>query len=96
MSGAGTTMSMIKTLKNNAQLLNRNKMFAQLKYINSKTYRKDTYTKKSAEDLALLRSDENKQLKRDVIKRRLVLVFVLIPMAIIVGIGIYLLIKALM
>ncbi len=96
MSGAGTTISMIKSLKSNAQLLNRNNMFAQLKNINNRLDKGYTHIPMSKEDLALLRREELNQLNRGLLRRRIILFLIVIPVAIIIGVVLFLLVHALM
>jgi hypothetical protein len=96
MSGAGTTISMIRSIESNAKLLNRTNMFAQLRNINHKSDQKYTYIPMPKQALATLRKEERNQMKSNLIERRIIGVLVMIPTAFILTAGIYLLVHALM
>jgi hypothetical protein len=96
MSGAGTTISMIRSIESNARLLHRTNMFAQLRNINHKSDQKYTYIPMPKEALARLRKEERSRLKSNFFKRRVIGVLVIIPTSIILMAGFYLLIQALM
>ena len=96
MSGAGTTMSMIRTIESNNKLLNRTNMFAQLRNINHKSDQKYTYIPIPKEALASMRLKERSQLKSSLLKKRIIGVLVIIPTSIILMAGIYLFAQALM
>ena len=95
MSGAGTTMSMIKTLKSNSQLLNRNNLFTQLKNINNKTIPDYKHQPMSNEALASIRRQERIMLKNTMQKKRIIGVLVVVPTAIILLVVVYLLVQSL-
>jgi len=95
MSGAGTTMSMIRSIESNAKLLNRTNMFAQIKSINNKSDQKYTYTPMSKEVLVFLRLEERRQLKNNLLKSRVIGLLVIIPISFVLVAGIYILIYAL-
>ena len=96
MSGAGTTMSMIRSIESNAKLLNRTNMFAQLKRINNKSDQKFKYTPMPKKALATLRMKEQIQLESNLLKRRIIGVLVIIPVSVILMAGVYLLVQTLM
>ena len=77
MSGAGTTMSMIRTIESNNKLLNRTNMFAQLRNINHKSDQKYTYIPIPKEALASMRLKERSQLKSSLLKKRIIGVWLL-------------------
>ncbi|MFT6334466.1 MAG: hypothetical protein ACJATI_001205 [Halioglobus sp.] len=96
MSASGFQLSMARTIKSNAQLLNRNNLFAQLKIMNNKTDQNYTPTPMPKEALVSLRMEERSRLKNNLIKRRIIGVIIIIPVSIILMVGIYLLMQALM
>lgn len=95
MAASGFQSSMTNSINSNAKLLNRNNLNYQLKEIDSSS-EGDLKSQLTHEEIEALRLEESKQLKKSILRRRLILFLVIIPVAIIIGAAFYLLVQALM
>jgi len=94
MASSGFQSSMAKSLKSNAKLLNRNNLFNQLKEIENSEVDSNV-SLLSEEELIDLRKKEKALIRKNQIKRRIIGIFVIIPISIILLFGVYVLIQAL-